>query len=186
MLGETAHKAVAADDSDAAAHTALAIYDLFSGRHEEARRRLQRALDLDANSEFARGYLGISYAFSGDYDAALPHVDEAIRLSPRDPLLIIWYLCKGWAALLTQRYEGAVEFASLAAEANPEFPDIYAVLAAANGQMGRVGAAQAALDQLSQRMPGLTTNDERLNRPFARLEHRETFLEGLRKAGMPA
>jgi hypothetical protein len=60
------------------------------------------------------------------------------------------------------------------------------VLAAANGQMGRVDAAQAALDQLSRRMPGLTTNDERLNRPFARLEHRETFLEGLRKAGMPA
>jgi adenylate cyclase len=185
-LGEAARKAVAIDDSDAAAHTALAIYDLFSGRHEEARRRLLRALDLDPNSVFARGYLGASYAFGGDYDAALPHLDEAIRLSPRDPLLIIWYLCKGWAALLTQRYEEAVEFASRAAEANPEFPDIYAVLAAANGQLGRVDAARAALDQLSRRMPALTTNDERLNRPFRRAEHREWFLEGLRKAGMPA
>jgi adenylate cyclase len=186
LLGEAARKAVAMDDSDAAAHTALAIYDLFSGRHKEARRRLLRALDLDPNSVFARGYLGISYAFSGDYDTALPHLDEAIRLSPRDPLLIIWHLCKGWAALLTQRYEEAVEFASLAAEANPEFPDIYAVLAAANGQLARVDAAQAALDQLSRRMPALTTNDERLSRPLERPEHRELFLEGLRKAGMPA
>ena len=185
-LGEAGRKAIATDDSDAAAHTALAIYDLFSGRREEARRRLQLALDLDPNSVFARGYLGVSYAFGGDYDAALPHLDEAIRLSPRDPLLIIWSLCKGWAALLTQRYEEAVEFASHAAEANPEFPDIYAVLAAANGQLRRVDAARTALDQLLRRMPALTTNDERLKRPFGRPEHRELFLEGLRKAGMPA
>jgi TolB-like protein/Flp pilus assembly protein TadD len=186
LLGEAARKAVAMDDSDAAAHTALASYDLFSGRHEEACRRLLRALNLDPNSVFARGYLGLSYAFSGDYDTALPHLDEAIRLSPRDPLLILWYLAKGWAALLTQRYEEAVEFASLAAEANPEFPDIYAVLAAANGQLARADAAQAALDQISRRMPALTTNDERLSRPLKRPEHRELFLEGLRKAGMPA
>ena len=33
-LGEAARKAVAADDSDAMAHTSLAIFDLFSGRHE--------------------------------------------------------------------------------------------------------------------------------------------------------
>ena len=186
LLGEAARKAVAMDDSDAAAHTALAIYDLFSGRHEESRRRLRRALDLDPDSVFARGYLGASYAFSGDYEAALPHLDEAIRLSPRDPLLIIWHVCKGWAALLTQRYEEAVGFATLAAEANPEFPDIYVVLAAANGQLARVDAARAALDQLSRRMPALTTNDERLSRPLERPEHRESFLEGLRKAGMPA
>jgi hypothetical protein len=37
-LGEAARKAVAADDSGAMAHTSLAIFDLFSGRHEEARR----------------------------------------------------------------------------------------------------------------------------------------------------
>jgi Flp pilus assembly protein TadD len=185
QLGEAARRAVAIDDGDAAAHTALAIYDLFSGRHEEARRRLRWALDLDPNSVFARGYLGVSYAFSGDYDTALPHLDEAIRLSPRDPLLVIWVLCKGWAALLTRRYEEAIEFASHAAEANPEFPDIYAVLAAANGQSGRVDGARAALNQLLRRMPALTTNDKRLNRPFGCMEHREQFLEGLRKAGMP-
>jgi adenylate cyclase len=185
-FGEAARDAVAADDGDAAAHTALAIYEVFSGRHEEGRRRLRRALDLDPNSVFARGYLGVSYAFCGDYDAALPHIDEAIRLSPRDPLLILWHMARGWAALLTQRYEEAVEFAGRAAEANPEFPDIYSVLAAANGQLGRIDAARAALDQLLLRVPALTTSDERLNRPFASKEHRALFLEGLSKAGMAA
>jgi TolB-like protein/tetratricopeptide (TPR) repeat protein len=162
-LGEAARKAVAADDNDAMAHTSLAIFDLFSGRHEEARRRLHRALDLDPNSMFARGYLGISYAFSGDYDAALTSAAEAMRLSPRGPLLIIWHLCKGWAALLAGRDEEAVEYATQAAEANPEFPDIYAVLASANGHLGKGVPARAALDQLSRRLPALTIGDERLN-----------------------
>ena len=184
--GEAARKAVAIDDSDASAHTALAIFDLFSGRHEEARRRLRRALALDPNSVFARGYLGGSYAFAGDYEATLPHCEEAIRLSPRDPLLITFHLLQGWAALLSERFAEAVEFATKAADANPEFPDVYAVLAAAQGHLGNTAPARAALDELLRRMPGLTASDERLNRPFGSAEQRERFLEGLRKAGLPA
>jgi adenylate cyclase len=109
-----------------------------------------------------------------------------MRLSPRGPLLIIWHLYKGWAALLAERDEEAVEYATPAAEANPEFPDIYAALASANGHLGRAGPARAALAQLSRRMPSLTASDARLDRPFARAVDRERFLEGLRKAGMPA
>jgi adenylate cyclase len=184
-LGEAARKAVAADESDAMAHTALAIFELFSGRHEEARRRLRRALDLNPNSEFARGYLGVSYAFGGDYEAALPHLEEAIRLSPRGLLLVIWHISKGWAAMTAERYDKAIEFTEHAREANPEFPDIYAAMASAYGHLGNTAAARAALDQLLHRMPGLTASDERLARPFARVADRERFLEGLRKAGLP-
>jgi adenylate cyclase len=184
-FAEAARKAVTLDDGDATAHTALAVFELFSGRHEEARRRLRRALDIDPNLAVAHGYLGVTNAFAGDFQAALQHVDEAIRLSPRDPLLIIFPLAKGWAALNAGHYEEAVEFSAHAADANPEFPDIYAVLASANGQLGRAGAACVALDQLLQRMPGLTASDPRLERPFARAADRERFLEGLRKAGMP-
>ena len=184
--GEAARRAVAIDDGDAHAHSALAIYDLFQGRHEEARRRLRRALDLDPNSAFVHGYLGVSYGFAGDYDAALPIMDEAIRLSPRDPLLIIWHLCKGWAALNSERYREAVEFTTVAAEANPEFPDVYAVLAAAHGHLGNSVAADEALTEFLRRTPALTASDERLNRPFGSPAQRERYLEGLRKAGMPA
>jgi len=74
---------------------------------------------------YSRGYLGVSYAFAGDCEATFANADEAIRLSPRDQLLIIWHLCKGWAALLSERYQEAVELATEAAGANPEVPDIY-------------------------------------------------------------
>ena len=184
--GEMARRAVAADDGDAYAHTALAIFDAFSGRHEEGRRRLFRALDLDPSSVFARGYLGVSYAFTGDYELALLHCTEAIRLSPRDPLLVIWHLCKGWAALLSERDQEAIEFTSEAAAANPEFPDNYAVLAAAHGHLGNLGKARAALEEFLRRSPVLTIADERLStRPFGTPGQRERFLEGLRRAGLP-
>ena len=184
-LGEAARKAVTADDGDAAAHTALAIYELFSGRHEEAQRRLRAAIEIDPNSAFARGYLGVSCAFAGDYDGTVTNCEEAIRLSPRDALLAIFLLCQGWAALIIERYDEAVDFATRAAAANPEFTDIYAVLAAAHGHLGNTAPAREALDQLLSRMPGLTASDDRVNRPFARAEHRERFLDGLRKAGLP-
>jgi tetratricopeptide (TPR) repeat protein len=183
--GEAARKAVSLDDGDATAHAVLAIYEMFSGRHEEARRRLQRALDLDPNCAFAHGYIGVSHAFAGERDAVLRHCDEALRLSPRDPLLLLWYLPKGWAALNAECYEEAIEFAIRAAEAHPEFPDVYAVRAAAEGHLGRVDAGRATLDELLRRMPALTVADERLNRPFARDADRERFLTGLRKAGLP-
>ncbi len=186
QCGEAARRAVGIDDGDANAHSALGMYDLFQGRHEEARRRLRRALDLDPNSAFARGYLGVCYAFAGDYEGGLPVLEEAIRLSPRDPLLVIWHLCKGWAALLSERYQEAVEFTTEAAEANPEFPDVHAVLAAAHGHLGNAAAAGEALSEFLRRTPALTAGDERLNRPFGSAEQRERFLEGLRKAGLPA
>jgi adenylate cyclase len=122
---------------------------------------------------------------TGDYEAALPVLDEAIRLSPRDPLLIIWHLCKGWAALLSEHHQEAIEFTTHAVEANAEFPDNYAVLAAAHGHLANAVAARAALDELLRRMPGLTATDERLNRPFGTAAQREHFLEGLLQAGLP-
>ncbi len=127
----------------------------------------------------------MSYCFAGDYHATLQHIDEAIRLSPRDPLANIWPLGKGWATLLSERYEEAVGFATEAVEGNPEFPNNYAVLAAAQGHLGNSAAARAALDEFLRRSPVASAADERLNRPFGGAEQRERFLEGLRKAGLP-
>ena len=185
QLGEAARKAVGADDHDAFAHTALAIFELFSNRHDDAVRRLQRAIDLNPNLAFARGYLGVTYAFAGERDHAMSNLEEAIRLSPRDPLMVIWHICMAWAELSAERYDEAVEYAHHAIESNPEFTDNYAVLAAACGQLNRSPEAGAALDELRRRMPDLTASDNRLRRPFRRSTDRNRFIDGLRKAGLP-
>jgi len=183
MLGEMAQRAVAADDQDASAHTALAIHDLFSCRHEEAARRLRRAIDLNPNLAFARGYLGVAHAFAGDYSAALQQLEEAVRLSPRDPLLVIWHTSMGWASFTAGKYREAVEHARRGMEINPEFPDTHGVMAAGYAAVDDLAPAKAAFAQFLRRMPGLTRRDPRLVRPFKRREDSDRFVELLAKAG---
>ena len=43
-MGDAARRAVAADDQDAIAHTVLSIYELFAGHHNDAIKRLKRAI----------------------------------------------------------------------------------------------------------------------------------------------
>jgi len=70
----------------------------------------------------------------------------------------------------------AIEFTTEAVAANPEFPDNYAVLAAAHGHLGHTNEARGALNEFMRRSPVLTAADERLNRPFGAPALRERFL----------
>jgi adenylate cyclase len=184
-MSDVAQRAVSCDDQDAAAHTALAIHELFSGRHDEALRRLGRAIELNPNSSFAHGYVGVVHAFGGDYDLAIASSREAMLLSPRDLLMVIWRVVDGWAHLGAERFDRAAESAHLAIDWNSAFPDAHAILASALGHGGRMDEARIALDECVRQWPGLTLRDPRLIRPFRRVADHERFLDGLRKAGLP-
>jgi tetratricopeptide (TPR) repeat protein len=184
-MGEAARRAVAADDRDAAAQTTLAVYELFRNQHDDAIRRLQRASELDPNSSFARGYLGAAYSFVGMSDRALAALKEAMRLSPRDYLTVIWQTCCAWSHLHAERYAESVESARQAIEFNPSFPDSHATLTAAAAHLGLMAEASAGLDGLLRLLPALSITDPRLIRPFRRHEDRDRFLVGLRIAGLP-
>jgi adenylate cyclase len=183
-MGELAQRAVESDDQDAAAHTSLAIHDLFSGRHDDAMRRLRRAIELNPNSSFAHGYIGVVNAFGGEHALAIETVQEAIRLSPRDLLMVIWRVAEGWAHLGAERFDQAAESARLAIGLNAAFADAHAILASALGHAGHLDEARIALDECFRQFPGLTLRDPRLTRPFRRAADQERFLEGLRKAGL--
>jgi adenylate cyclase len=184
-MSETARRAVASDEQDAAAHTSLSIHELFLGQHDNAIRRLLRAIDLDPNSSFARGYLGTAYAFCGECDPAIQNLQEAMRLSPRDFLMVVWFTVSAWAYLSAGNFEQASDCARRAIDCNPAFPDAHATFAAASAHLGHADDARAGLDEFMRLMPGLTVGDDRLIRPFRRPADRERFLEGLRKAGLP-
>jgi adenylate cyclase len=183
-MRELAQRAVESDDQDAAAHTSLAIHDLFSGRHNDAMRRLRRAIELNPNSSFAHGYVGVVHAFGGEYDLAIESVQDAIRLSPRDLLMVIWRVVEGWAHLGAERFDQAAESARLAIGWNAAFADAHAIVASALGHAGRLDEARIALDECMRQFPGLTLRDPRLTRPFRRAADQERFLDGLRKAGL--
>jgi adenylate cyclase len=182
--GDAALRAVAADDQDAIAHTALGIYELFANRHDDALKRLKRAIELDPNSSFARGYLGVVLSFAGEPESSIEALEEAKRLSPRDYLMVIWYTCCAWSHLHAERFAEAMNCAKQAIEFNPNFPDSHWTLAAAAAHLGQMDEARAALERFVRLLPGLTLRDPRLIRPFRRPADRERVLSGLRKAGL--
>jgi adenylate cyclase len=184
-MSETARRAVASDEQDAAAQTSLGIHELFLGQHDNAIRRLLRAIDLDPNSTFARGYLGTAYAFGGECDPAIENLQEAMRLSPRDFLMVVWFTVSAWAYLSAGKFEQAADCGKRAIDCNPAFPDAHGTFAAAAAHLGHMDDARAGLGELMRLMPGLTVGDERLIRPFRHAADRERFLDGLRKAGLP-
>ena len=174
---------LASDDKDAAAHAMAAIDDLFSGRHDDAMRRLRRAIELDPNSSFAHGMLSAAYAFGGEADLAIQQAQTAIRLSPRDFLNVIWHVTDAWAHLSAERFEEAAECARRAIDWNPAFADAHGVLAAASACLGRMADARASLDAYTRLIPG-SLADQLAARPFRRPADRERYLAGLRKAGL--
>jgi Flp pilus assembly protein TadD len=62
--------AVALAPNHAAAHTELGTLHLVAGRHELARRHLERAAALDPDAPAAHYQLGLLFARTGDLDRA--------------------------------------------------------------------------------------------------------------------
>jgi len=181
---KAAEKAVAIDDRDAWAHTALGLVDLISRRYEDALRRLKRAVQLNPNLANAYGALGQALALAGEYATAVEQINKAIRLSPRDPFLVYWFGHLGLAAFAEERYDIACEWGTKIIQENPRFPGGHRLLAASYGQLGRTKEAQAALKELLLLMPGMTIDDVRKQVPFKDPTHMDRYLDGLRKGGL--
>src|SRR5262249_53894819 len=81
-----AYRAAELDDEDSWAHLALG-YLAFTTRHtDDAVREHRRALDLNPNFATAYGYLGWALVFDGQSDEAISYFQQALRMSPHDPL----------------------------------------------------------------------------------------------------
>jgi adenylate cyclase len=185
LAAAAAAKAIALDRSDGRAWTAHGIVALFSDNHDDALDSLRKSIGFNPNDPLARGYLGLTLAFAGDGDAALPYFADAIRLSPRDHFIIIWFIGGAWASFVEERFVEALEWLDKARRENPQFPDVYTLLAASHVLLDQMAPARAAADELSRILPGLTLGDARLVRPLKRGEDHDRLMSGLRRAGIP-
>jgi TolB-like protein/Flp pilus assembly protein TadD len=182
---EAAQKAVALDDRDATAYTALGMANWFLRRFEDAIDRLETAIDLDPNNALAHGVLGGVLATAGRTDEAAEPLDTAMRLSPRDPFKFWWLHYRANADFVVERYDEAAEWARKSLQINPDFPSGHRMLASSYGGMGRIDEARVALDEFLRLVPGQTVETTRTQVPFKRPADLERYLDGLRKAGMP-
>jgi len=91
-------------------------------RWQEAVPEFETALALDRNMVGALHELGACKIFTGSIDEVIPLVEQAIRLSPRDPNIDLRYFLIGTVHLLQSRVEAAIVWLEKARTANPVHP----------------------------------------------------------------
>jgi TolB-like protein len=136
-----------------------------------------RALMLNPN--YARGWKisGTIRLWAGEIDAAIEHIETALRLSPRarvGPGLGI----AGSACVAGRRFEEAVPQLRLAIQEDPSHPTSYRWLGACYAHMGRLDDAREVIMRLRAITPIVVPDASH----FRDRDQRELFLWGLRRA----
>jgi TolB-like protein/Flp pilus assembly protein TadD len=182
---EAARMAVAADSEDAWAHAMLGLVRAFLRDHDGAIRSLESALDLYPNFAMARGFLGYVLAFKGRAKQAFEELNMALRLSPRDRCIVLWYAAMGAAAFTEGDYETAIHWAKNSVQENPDWPSGHRILAASYGHLNRESEARTAVAEVLRLIPDQTIRNLADQSPFADAQVHKNWIEGMRKAGMP-
>jgi len=189
---ELAAKALAASPSSALAHYAKAVVLRVRRRCSEAIPEYETALSLDRNLAAALAAIGRCKINKGPIDEGIAAQEQAIRLSPRDPLLWSWYFRIGEGHLLLSHVDDAILWLEKARNANPAPGYILAYLAAAYALKGETERAAAELAD-ARRLGGEGSYSSvarlRANTRYETQKVRDlcekTLYAGLRKAGMP-
>ena len=187
-----AQQASAASPHSDLVHGARGLVFRAQRRYAEAIPEYEAMLAANRNAVFALVSLGQCKTFTGALEETIPLVEQAIRLSPRDPLIGHFYVEIGRVHLLRSRTGEAVAWLEKARGAMPEHSAPHAYLAAAYGLTGEIERASAELAEA--RRLALDDRYSSLSRlqairywgvPKIRALFEATYFAGLRLAGMP-
>ena len=154
------------------------------GHHDVAISKIEEAIALNPNDAMSHHFLGAVLCSAGRAKEAIPHIDHAMRLSPRDIFLTGMLTLRAVALFDLTRYEEAFEWVQRARLSPNPRTMTFAVLTAVLSKLGREEEARAALDDLLAHAPGMSCAKYREN-PFTGLEAMERLVDGLREAGLP-
>jgi len=176
--------AIAADNDDAWAHTALASVYFSTRRLDHALAEFELALQLNPNFSLAQGYYALALCYSGRWMDAFAATQRAIRQSPRDPSSAIYYGVAAYAQFVGRNYEKAIALARDATRQRGDLTGAYRVLTVAAGMNGQIELARSALDELRRTQPNISLAWIATQLPWKHDADREHYLEGFRRAGL--
>ncbi len=176
--------AVRLDENDPFAHVALGRVHTLNREHDTAIAQCDIAISLTpsyAHAHFGRAH---SLWMSGRASEAIASHDEAMRLSPRDPILWAYMASKAIALIMLGRYEEGLDWA-LRAQQQPNTA-LWAFLpeASALALLGRTDEAHAALERARQLQHDVSVHFVDHTLPITDTDYRELFVGGLIAAGM--
>jgi len=178
-----AQEALSFDPNDPWARMVAGLCFSTFGQHDRALGELAEALSL--NPAFALGHMAYGWALlrAGRFDAALAETGLALELSPIDSFAGFYTTIHGLALLATRRFAEALPYLRRSVAAFAEYAGHYNTLISVCGHLGLDAEAAEYIAARNRVGPPIRLSVLRTNlAPFA---HRDVFIDGLRKAGVP-
>jgi adenylate cyclase len=153
--------------------------------HEAAIAAADTAISLNPNLALAHFARAHTLWHAGRPQEAIASHDEAIRLSPLDPMMWSFLASKAIALVLLGQFEEAVTLSQHSQRQATSAIFSHLAEISALGHLGRSDEAREAIARAQQQKPDVSIAyvDEML--PITEPLCRQTFLAGLRKAGLP-
>ena len=189
---ELSEQALAAAPRSSHAHGAKAQVLRAEHRYAEAIPEYETLLKHQRNSVHSLLGLAQCKLYTGLIEETIPLVEQAIRLSPRDPRIEAFYWQIGFVHLLQSQTDDAILWFEKAKRASPAWTVVRGSLASAYALKGDSEHAAAELAE-ARRLAGegirLSIARQRARASFGvpkiRALIEATYFAGLRKAGVP-
>jgi adenylate cyclase len=179
ILGQ-ADRAIALARGTLFAYSTKSVYLTMSGRPNEGLRVADAALAINPNYAPEYAYRSIAESHLHQFEQAKSDLQQAMRLSPRDPRMGLWHDAMAEAELGLGQFDTAIEEDNMAIDAGYKVFWPYLHLAAAHALKGDIDEAKTALAEARRRNPKLSVKYLSGLKYFL-----QPWFEGLRKAGLP-
>ena len=175
-----ARRAVSLAPSNQLAYAALASAHFFRRELGEFRAAAERALALNQMQGYTTAFMGLHFAYSGDWERGCALCERATQLNPHHPG---WYwLPLAYNAYRQRQGERALEYALTI-----NMPGLWTAqvaLVVVNCQLGRMEQARIALRDLLNNRPGFANQAREDLAIWQQPDMVEQMLVDLRKAGL--
>jgi TolB-like protein/Tfp pilus assembly protein PilF len=184
------NKALSLAPNHARAHLALGIVQIVTKRAAQGIAECEHAFALDRSLAAAHALIGLAKFFLGRGAETEAHINEAIRLSPRDTGTPRWFVWIGLAKAQLGADADAVIWMRRGLDANRNFSATHFDLAAVLARVGKLDEARASVKAGLALDPRFTIRRYRditysnSDDPTYRAG-RERLIKGMRLAGVP-
>jgi TolB-like protein len=178
-------RAIELDHWTAWGQIALGYLWMMERRTTESLAAFAAAVRLNPSSAAAHCYLSHGHAFAGNDREAIEHAETAIRLSPMDPEMAMFFGGIAVAHYTAGRYDQALQYSDELLRLRPGFQGAQRLRCATLAQLGNIDEARRYLQQVMIGQPQLSLQWIRESVPYQSTETMEHFVEGMRKAGVP-
>jgi adenylate cyclase len=166
------------------AHYVASLFYFWKKDLDQSAAEADAALNLNPNYALAHNSRGLVYIYSGAPLAAVPHIEQSMRLDPMLRDLYSHFL--GSAYLVAGKYKDAAALFQERIRVAPKTDLSRAFLAVALGHLGEGEKARQAWRELMEINPKYSFAEHVGRLPFQHQADVDRLTEGIRRAGIPA